>query len=285
MSGARPGYPPRMRRFIITLAVAVTAAFAPAMAQAQDTTAIPEPQVIQTRIGTTPMFELYDGGAGLPYLGVSHPYNAGDWEASLREYHDSGVYDRAIAKVDALADRQILHGGGPRSSHTRALRHGRGYGHGHGPGHGGQKLALVLDIDETTLSNYSAIVADNFTYGPNSQAEATNQVGVAIQPTLKLYRDAQSRGIAVFFITGRPEAERQVTMENLQREGYSNWAGLTLKPAGTSMTTVQYKSGARAAIEAQGYRIIANVGDQYSDLAGGHADVAYKLANPFYFLP
>jgi acid phosphatase len=278
-----------MRRFIITLAVAVTAALAPSMAQAQDTTAIPEPQVIQTRIGTTPMFELYDGGAGLPYLGVSHPYNAGDWEGSLREYHDSGVYDRAVAKVDELADRQILRGGGHGPMRTRALSHGRGRGHGPGhptgPGHGRPKLALVLDIDETALSNYTAISADNFTYGPNSQAEAVNQIGVAIQPTLKLYRDAQSRGIAVFFITGRPEAERQPTIENLQREGYSNWAGLTLKPPGTTMTTVQYKSGARAAIEQQGYHIIANVGDQYSDLAGGHADVAYKLANPFYFLP
>jgi hypothetical protein len=282
-----------MRRFIITVAVAVTAAIAPSLAQAQDTTAIPEPEVIQTRIGTTPMFELNDGGGGLPYLGVSHPYNAGDWEGSLREYHDSGVYDRAVAKVDEFADRQILRGGhghGPMGK--RALRHGRGRGHGPGPGHGAggpghgrQKLALVLDIDETALSNYSAIEADNFTYGPNSQAEAVNQVGVAIQPTLKLYRDAQARGIAVFFITGRPEAERQPTVENLQREGYSNWAGLTLKQPGTTMTTVQYKSSARADIEAQGYHIVANVGDQYSDLAGGHADVAYKLANPFYFLP
>jgi HAD superfamily, subfamily IIIB (Acid phosphatase) len=51
------------------------------------------------------------------------------------------------------------------------------------------------------------------------------------------------------------------------------------------MTTVQYKSGARRDIESQGYRIIANVGDQYSDLAGGHAQRAFKLANPFYFLP
>jgi hypothetical protein len=48
---------------------------------------------------------------------------------------------------------------------------------------------------------------------------------------------------------------------------------------------VQYKSGARAAIEGQGYRIVANVGDQYSDLAGGHEDIGFKLANPFYFLP
>jgi hypothetical protein len=212
-----------MRRSIITLAIAVIATLAPAVAQAQDTTtAIPVPQVIQTRIGTTPMFELYDGGAGLPYLGVSHPYNAGDWEGSLREYHDSGVYDRAVATVDQIADQRLTHRGPPRSSHTRAFGHGRG--HGHGP----QKLALVLDIDETALSNYSAIEADNFTYGAHSQAEATDEIGVAIQPTLKLFRDAQARGISVFFITGRPEAQRQVTQENLQREGYSNWAGLTL---------------------------------------------------------
>ncbi len=58
-----------------------------------------------------------------------------------------------------------------------------------------------------------------------------------------------------------------------------------LKPAGSTLSTVAYKSAARADIEKQGYEIVANVGDQYSDLAGGHADAAYKLANPFYFLP
>jgi hypothetical protein len=25
--------------------------------------------------------------------------------------------------------------------------------------------------------------------------------------------------------------------------------------------------------------------DRYSDLAGGHEDIGFKLANPFYFLP
>ncbi len=283
--------PQRMRRFILTLTVAVIATLVPAAAQAQDTTTIPAPQVIQTRIGTTPLFELYDGGAGLPYLGVAHPYNAGDWEPTLREYHDSGVYAHEIAQVDALADAAVRRYGkrsaaGARSSQTRGGRgHGGDHGHGHGNGNGGQKLAIVLDIDETSLSNYSAISADNFTYGPNSQAEATDEIGVAIQPTLQLYNDARARGIAVFFITGRPEAQRQVTEENLKREGYTDWAGLSLKPAGTTMTTVQYKSGARATIESQGYHILASVGDQYSDLAGGHEDAAFKLPNPFYFLP
>lgn len=89
----------------------------------------------------------------------------------------------------------------------------------------------------------------------------------------------------MFFITGRREATRQVTTENLTREGYSGWAELVLKPAASTQTTVAHKSGARAAIEQQGYRIIASVGDQYSDLAGGHEDIAFKLPNPFYFLP
>ncbi|MDQ0403073.1 hypothetical protein J2S50_001622 [Streptomyces sp. DSM 40167] len=30
--------------------------------------------------------------------------------------------------------------------------------------------------------------------------------------------------------------------------------------------------------------IVANVGDQYSDLRGGHADRTYKLPNPTYFV-
>ena len=58
-----------------------------------------------------------------------------------------------------------------------------------------------------------------------------------------------------------------------------------MKPDASTDSTVVYKSGARAAIEQQGYKIIANVGDQYSDLAGGHSASAFKLANPFYFLP
>ena len=91
--------------------------------------------------------------------------------------------------------------------------------------------------------------------------------------------------MAVFFITGRREASRAHTESNLTREGYSGWQQVVLKPDASTDSTVVYKSGARAAIEQQGYRIVANVGDQYSDLAGGHEDVGFKLTNPFYFLP
>ena len=89
----------------------------------------------------------------------------------------------------------------------------------------------------------------------------------------------------MFFLTGRPEAQRAPTEDNLKREGFTGYQQLVLKPAGFPGTTVAYKSGARAAIEQQGYRIVASIGDQYSDLVGGHEDRAFKLPNPFYFLP
>jgi predicted secreted acid phosphatase len=279
-----------MRRFTLLLtAAAMLVALVPAAARAQAGTAIPPPQPIVIKVDHTPTVQLSDGGGGLPYLGASAPYNAGALVQALTQFHDSGVYDRELAQIGDLADRWVRGQGrgDARSSRTSARRTNRRAHHRTRVAHRsrGGKPAIVLDIDETSLSNYSAIVADKFTFGPNSQAEAENQVGKAIAPTLKVFNDAKARGIAVFFITGRPEAQRAVTVANLRREGFKDWQGLTLKPAGSTLTTVAYKSGARAAIEKQGYRIVANIGDQYSDLAGDHADRAFKMPNPFYFLP
>jgi predicted secreted acid phosphatase len=278
-----------MRRLISLLAFAGALVFAsPAMAQLA-----PPPKLIVTKIDHVPMVELYDGGGGLPYLGSSTSYNAGDWENALRTYANNGaidtsVYMNQIAQVDAVAQKtidRVAHSAKvAKAKAARKAHHGHGHGHGN-HGRRSKKLAVVLDIDETSLSNYSAIAADNFTFGTNSQGEAANEVGKAIPPTLKLFNDAKSRGIAVFFITGRGEATRAHTESNLTREGYSGWQQLYLKPAGSTATTVAYKTASRENIESQGYKIVANVGDQYSDLAGGHSASAFKLPNPFYFLP
>src|SRR3954454_9284126 len=263
-----------MRRFIRLAAFAAALVFAsPAAAQLA-----PPPRLILTSIDHVPMVELYDGGGGLPYLGSSTSYNAGDWENTLRSYHDSGVYDHQITQVDQVAEATIdrfAHASARKAAVARtARRH-----------HSRTRPAIVLDIDETSLSNYTAINADNFTFGPQSQAEATNEIGTAIPPTLKLFNDARSRGVAVFFITGRRENTRVHTESNLVKAGFTGWKQLYLKPDASTESTVVYKSGARTDIEKQGYRIVANIGDQYSDLAGGHAQIAFKLANPFYFLP
>ena len=142
--------------------------------------------------------------------------------------------------------------------------------------------AIVLDIDETSLSNYAGLVATNFS-SIGTAIPAAAGTGTAIAPTLALYKDARARGVAVFFVTGRPSIIDASTQSNLKSVGYNQgWDGLQYKP--TDQGTEAFKSAARAAIEAKGYDIIANVGDQESDLDGGHADRAFKLPNPYYFI-
>src|SRR4051795_13181409 len=86
---------------VVAAAVLVTAA-APAAAQIA-----PAPKPVVTTIDKVPMVELYDGGGGLPYLGSTTSYNAGDWENALRTYHDSGVYLRQVAQIDKIAQKAI----------------------------------------------------------------------------------------------------------------------------------------------------------------------------------
>ena len=48
---------------------------------------------------------------------------------------------------------------------------------------------------------------------------------------------------------------------------------------------MQYKSLTRQHVQSLGYDIVANLGDQFSDLDGGFSDRTFKIPNPMYFLP
>ena len=143
------------------------------------------------------------------------------------------------------------------------------------------KPAIVLDIDETSLSNYDPLAAAGFN-SVGLVVPAALGTSPALGPVLDFYRYARSRGVAAFFVTGRPDLAQIPTEANLKTAGYTQWDGLQFKPSG--LHTEEYKAGARAAIEKKGYDIVANVGDQESDLDGGHADRAFKVPNPFYFI-
>jgi predicted secreted acid phosphatase len=201
---------------------------------------------------------------GLPQLGATGTVGAGELVKAVRDYHDSGQYDRDLVAVDSDA---------------------RGYLEAKlasWPPNSKRKPAIVLDIDETSLSNYTGLLATGFTQVGNVINPVT-ATGKAIKPTLALYQRARLKGVAVFFVTGRPPQIAAITALNLMNEGYDKgWDGLSTKPVDAK--TAQFKSSTRAAIEARGYEIVANVGDQESDLDGGHADRAFKLPNPFYFI-
>ena len=90
-------------------------------------------------------------------------------------------------------------------------------------------------------------------------------------------------GVAVFFITGRDETQRAATERNLRSAGYSDYAELLMQEVGSHYASAtDFKAPHRAKIEAEGFTIIANMGDQPSDLAGGYAEKTFLLPNPFY---
>lgn len=160
-----------------------------------------------------------------------------------------------------------------------------------------RKKAVVLDVDDTSLNTYNYEIFSGFAYNPTTNAEYVNDARfpeVYGMPALAGY--AASRGYTVFFITGRPEAQRAGTVANLAKVGYSapDADHLFLKnkdnppsylSCGATCTTSQYKTGTRAHVESLGYEIVGNFGDQYSDLVGGYSDRTFKLPNPMYFLP
>src|SRR5262249_47846942 len=85
------------------------------------------------------------------------------------------------------------------------------------------KPALVLDIDETSLSNWSNLKANNFGFiadgacdrlpsGPCGFKEWILQgVAPAIMPALDLFNAVKAKGVAGGFITRRPRTGPQAT--------------------------------------------------------------------------
>jgi acid phosphatase len=203
---------------------------------------------------------------------ASEPPNLGQLKTKLKAYHDCtctcGCYTKSLDLQEQRAMTFLERAGAHKKT--------------------GAKLALVLDIDDTSLSTWPELSANDFGFVSSVwNAWAETSTAPAIPGTLSLFKRAKEMGIAVFFITGRADTLRDATEKNLHNSGYDQWDGLTMRTQDqVSEATIAYKSAARAAIVQQGYRIILNVGDQLSDLKGKPAgDYSVKLPNPFYYIP
>ena len=209
--------------------------------------------------------------------------------------------------------------------------------------------AIVLDVDDTTLTNWNYELYSNWDFNPTTNAifvgltsgTFTGNMFPATPGMVDLVNHAKALGYAIFWITGRGDSQHAATIANLVNDsaaGLPNIDNVTLNgktipevdagfvtptpintghggftdglftkpPVGSypayldtpgfcgpfihatpavSCPTIQYKSGTRAYIESQGYEIVADFGDQFSDLEGGFADKVFKMPNPNYYLP
>jgi len=122
------------------------------------------------------------------------------------------------------------------------------------------KAAIVLDIDNTSLeSEYKG-----------------GLITPATAPVLALANQAHAAGAAVIFVTARPEIIQALTKENLKQVGYPN-DGLYMRGTFDFSSDQTLKTNARIKIEQAGYTIVANIGNNTTDLAGGHAERTFKL--------
>jgi hypothetical protein len=181
----------------------------------------------------------------------------------------------------------------------------------------GARPAILLDVDDTALATWNYEIFSNWAFNPATNGQfVTDQRFPAVPGMVDMVTAAAAQGYAVFFLTGRGAAQEAATLGNLTTDGVGEDAGyptpttlrdgedgLFTKPpvadypdyltsacadeiaAGASCSTIHYKSATRRHIESLGYDIVANFGDQFSDLKGGFADRAFKLPNPNYFLP
>ncbi|WP_405457530.1 HAD family acid phosphatase [Streptomyces globisporus] len=128
---------------------------------------------------------------------------------------------------------------------------------------GSEKQAIVLDIDNTALETH---------FHPLWKLPTP-----AVGDVRELARYADARGAAVFFVTARPGIIHSLTDWNLKKAGYPV-DGLRVRSLPDLFEEVSaYKTEQRAEIEAKGYKIIANIGNNTTDLVGGHAERGFQL--------
>ncbi|CAN6201340.1 unnamed protein product [Urochloa humidicola] len=157
-------------------------------------------------------------------------------------------------------------------------------------GAGAAKPAWVFDVDETLLTNAPYYAVNGWGSQEFNETSFDEWVDAAKAPalpsSLKLYNELQGLGFHVILLTGRSEFQRNSTEANLLFAGYQSWEKLILRqPSDIGKTAVLYKSERRAALEAEGFKILGNSGDQWSDLLGTPmATRSFKLPNPMYFI-
>jgi hypothetical protein len=213
-------------------------------------------------------------------LSMDQPLNLGELKEQLTDYKCFGQYDREVA--DRLMDAQTY-----VDVRSGQVTH----------------PAIVLDIDETSLSNWPEIFVDDFGFIPSGACNVSDGPcgdaawelsgqSLVVEPTLRLFNEAKSKNVKIFFITGRRDtpALRLATEKNLRAVGFDGWEALYMRPPAPAagpdpFPNVQaFKTGKRAEIS-KNFTVIANIGDQRSDLDGGFAERTWQVPNPFYYIP
>lgn len=212
-------------------------------------------------------------GQNLPSLGVTQTYDAGPGFAQqIERYYDSGAVVRDQLAVSRAALAWVADWvDGRCDGHARAC-----------------KAMVVFDIDDTLLNNFAfyATADPQFSFNQDAYNAFTDRCGqTANAPVRKLYQQLQAMNVTLVVMSGRSDTLRKATRECLRQRGIDGWYKLVLKQPGDTRLASVYKASERRKLVAAGFRIVASVGDQVSDMAGGYLKRGFLMPDPMYFIP
>jgi predicted secreted acid phosphatase len=143
--------------------------------------------------------------------------------------------------------------------------------------------AVVSDLDETLIDNRPHFEATPKFNWPAFEAWIKQADAPLLPRTAEFLAWARKNGFAIFFVTGRREGLRADTIANLVKRQVA-YDGLLMRKEGDKGGAESVKVPLRQEVEKMGFTIVVNIGDQWSDLAGGHAVDCEKLPNKIYLV-
>ncbi|KAG5523499.1 hypothetical protein RHGRI_035339 [Rhododendron griersonianum] len=145
---------------------------------------------------------------------------------------------------------------------------------------GDGKDIWVFDLDETALSELDYYSLPDVAFGAkeynSTKKEEYQKKGTtpALPAVLELYKELVPLGFKIVFLSASSETNRESRVSNLKKQTSEH---------GTSSLT--YKSKKRTELVEAGYRILGNMGDQWSDISSSNpGNRAFKLPNPMYYV-
>lgn len=148
------------------------------------------------------------------------------------------------------------------------------------------KDVIIFDVDDTSLSTFTAAKKADFSFIPKLKDDWIEQVNApAIKPIKELYDKLKEKGFKIIFLTGRHEKHREATVKNLKNQGFDSFEKIIMRtPTQKDMKAADYKITEHKKLARDEYNIIACIGDQWSDLHGKTCGYTVKVPNYMYII-
>lgn len=192
-----------------------------------------------------------------------HPLNLTVAKNRVEHYYEAGHYCRDLNRI---IDGSIMH-----FKHVKPK----------------DNSVVIFDIDETILSGYEDEKSIAFGFIPKLYHKWIMEADApTIKPVKRFYEYLIDRGFKIIFLTGRQHNEYHATVKNLKDQGFTKYEKLIVRSrAEEKLTAQKYKTAQRKKLVEYGYKIVGNIGDQWSDLKGGYSGYKIKIPNYRYSIP